>query len=116
MCSPNNTHLESVQYCLSAKIAFIYVEKPAIGVEEYFRKRWTSEFKPFVQVGYQWMYDKSLQLIKSAINNKYGHLHKIDIFVGHGLGYKPEFVNSWRSSDSNVLQTWVAIRQLSFKY
>ena len=52
------------------------------------------------------MYDKSLQLIKSAINNnKYGHLHKIDIFVGHGLGYKPEFVNSWRSSDSNVLQT-----------
>ena len=37
IATPNCHHLEAFKLCLKSKIPYIYIEKPAIGIESYYR-------------------------------------------------------------------------------
>ena len=103
--SPNDYHLEHLKDCLKYRIPYIYIEKPAIGVEEYFRdpKLINYDLK-FVQVGYQYNYSPPIKDLKNILeNNSYGHLLKLDLFFGKGLSFKENFAEEWRSKQRKAI-------------
>ena len=102
----NSYHLEIFKTCIEKKIQFIYVEKPAIGVEEFFENyphHLRKEIK-YIQVGYHMLYGQAFIKLKQIIKNKqFGELLRFDFFTGHGLAFKEEFEKSWRSKDKFAL-------------
>ena len=64
----NSSHLEIFKTCIEKKIKFIYIEKPAIGVQEFFENcpmESKKEIK-FIQVGYHMLYSQAfISLFKS---------------------------------------------------
>lgn len=102
----NQFHLEIFKKCISHKINYIYVEKPAIGVEDFFKNSLGNQFEEvkYIQVGYHMIYlDPFIKLKKIISNKELGQLIRIDIFSGHGLAYKKGFENSWRAIEKNAL-------------
>ena len=103
--SPNEYHLEHLKNCLNYSIPYIYVEKPAIGIEEYLKK---SKNKinnlKFLQVGYHYNYTSAINKLKKIIdNNSAGSLLRLDMFFGKGLAFKDNFKNQWRSLDKEAI-------------
>lgn len=104
--STNDMHLENFKVCLNKKIPYIYVEKPALGVQEYIEKRsdLDLDFLKYIQIGYHLNYIKPIKELKTLFKEGiYGELLRLDLFLGHGLAYKKEFINSWRSKNSCIL-------------
>lgn len=106
IASPNSSHLSNFKECLEKKIPFIYVEKPALGIQEYFEKKRNHDFDfiKYIQIGYHFNYiDPIIKLKKSIKEGIYGELIRLDLFLGHGLVYKNDFKNSWRSENKYTL-------------
>ncbi len=103
--SPNEFHLAHLKDCIENKIPYIYVEKPAIGVEEYINdiKSLDSSIK-FIQVGYHYVYTPEIRQLKQLITNKsHGSLLRLDLFFGKGLAFKEEFKYEWRSKNPQAI-------------
>ena len=96
--SPDEYHLEHFKDCLNKKIPYIYIEKPAIGIEEFLQKHTLENSIKFLQIGYQFNYSPAITQLKNIIeNNLYGSLLRLDIFFGKGIAFKNTFKESWRS-------------------
>lgn len=102
----NSAHLEIFKTCIKKNIKFIYVEKPAIGVQEFF-ENYPIDFKKqikFIQVGYHMLYAEAFISLKEIINSKkLGELMRFDFFSGHGLAFKENFEKTWRAQDNFAL-------------
>ena len=102
----NNYHLDIFKKCLKKKIKFIYIEKPALGVQSFFEKcpsNLKKEIK-YVQIGYHMAYAEAFLKLKKIINNKkLGELIRLDLFSGHGLAFKSDFKRSWRANEQYAL-------------
>ena len=102
----NSYHLEIFKNCIEKKIKFIYVEKPAIGVQEFYEK-YPKELKKeikFIQVGYHMLYSQAFTSLKEIIKSKkLGELIRFDFFTGHGLAFKENFEKTWRSQEKFAL-------------
>jgi len=103
--SPNGYHLEHLKKCLKNNIPYIYVEKPAFGIEEYFKSYNFSKYNlKFLQVGYQYNYSKPINDLKKIIEtNSNGNLLRLDIFFGKGISFKESFRNEWRSKQKEAI-------------
>ena len=98
--SPNDYHLKHLKDCINFQIPYIYVEKPAIGIEEFLKN--TSFDLPikFLQIGYQYNYSPAIRKLKSIIeDNSYGSLLRLDLYFGKGIAFKDNFADGWRSQN-----------------
>ena len=102
----NSNHLDIFKKCLESKIKFIYIEKPALGVENFF-KTCPIELKEhikYIQVGYHMAYSEAFIKLKKIVKNKqFGDLIRFDFFSGHGLAFKKDFDKSWRANENFAL-------------
>ena len=106
IASSNSSHLEIFKKCLDKKIEFIYVEKPATGIQEFFESSSADTFLDikYIQIGYHFNYSKPLLSLGKSISSKeFGELIRLDIFAGHGLAFKDEFKKTWRAKDKDAL-------------
>ena len=102
--SPNEYHLSHLKDCINLKIPYIYVEKPAIGVEDYLINNNENNSIKFLQIGYQYNYEPAIIQLKNIINkNSFGSLLRLDIFFGKGIAFKEDFANKWRSRNINAV-------------
>ncbi len=102
--SPNELHLSHLKDCINLKIPYIYVEKPALGIEDYLAKRNGNNGIKFLQIGYQYNYEPAIIKLKNIINEKsFGSLLRLDIFFGKGIAFKDDFKNKWRSKNINAV-------------
>jgi len=98
--TPNEVHLEAFKLCLDSQIQYIYVEKPALGVEEYYAHRLkTSPVSlGYLAVGYHFLKNKAFIDLRDIIKaGTYGRVISISISSGHGLAFKDGYRSSWRS-------------------
>lgn len=102
----NSHHLDIFKKCIEKEIKFIYVEKPAIGVQEFFKNcstKLTEKIK-YIQIGYHMAYAEAFINLKKIIkSNKFGELIRFDFFLGHGLAFKDNFEKTWRSNEKFAL-------------
>ena len=107
--TPDDTHIKVFQKCVSSEIPYIYVEKPAFEIEEYCQKNIQFLIKKikYIQIGYHFNYENGFKELSRIIkNNEMGELLRLEIFSGHGLAFKNNFKNSWRSkNDDQLFQT-----------
>ena len=102
--SPNEYHLSHLKDCINLKIPYIYVEKPAIGIEDYLTNNNENNGIKFLQIGYQYNYEPAIIQLKNIINEKsFGSLLRLDIFFGKGIAFKDDFTNKWRSRNINAV-------------
>ena len=102
----NSSHLDIFKKCIQKKIKFIYVEKPAIGVQDFFENLGNEkqDLIKYIQVGYHMSYAEAFLQLREIINNKkFGELIRLDMFLGHGLAFKEGFEESWRAKEKNAL-------------
>ena len=102
IATPNAHHLEAFKLCLKSKIPYIYIEKPAIGIESYYRTHIEENGHPakYISVGYHFPKNQAFLDLKEAIKGKiYGNTVSISINTGHGLAFKEDYLNGWRSED-----------------
>ena len=100
IATPNDIHLQAFKECLAKKIPYIYVEKPAIGIEEYYRFHITKGGFPlkYLAVGYHFLKNKAFIELKEYINKKeYGEIISMNLTTGHGLAFKEGYAKSWRA-------------------
>jgi len=106
IASSNSSHLDVFKQCIDKKIEFIYVEKPAIGIQEFFESGSANCFSnvKYIQVGYHYNYSEPLSDLRDIISSKkYGELIRLDIYAGHGLAFKEEFESTWRAIEKDAL-------------
>ena len=86
-------------------IPYIYVEKPAFGIEEYFKSYNFSKYNlKFLQVGYQYNYSQPINDLKKIIEtNSNGNLLRLDIFWVKVLPLKRVLENEWRSKQKEAI-------------
>ena len=102
--SPNENHLSHLKDCINLKIPYIYVEKPALGVEDYLKNNNEINGIKFLQIGYQYNYEPAIIQLKNIINKKtFGSLLRLDIFFGKGIAFKEDFADKWRSKNINAI-------------
>ena len=104
--TPNDTHLDVFKDCLEYNIPYIYVEKPASKVEDYCLNNFEliKHNIKYLQIGYHMNYEEGFKELTEIIqNNTMGNLLKIDMFSGHGIAYKKNFQDSWRSKDKKSI-------------
>ena len=102
----NESHLDIFKECLGNGINYIYIEKPAIGIQKYFESNLKSKFQDikYLQVGYHMNYCKPFNILNNIIQKKiYGELIRLDLFLGHGLAFKNSFKDSWRAKEKFAL-------------
>ena len=63
--SPNEYHLSPLKDCINLKIPYIYVEKPAIGIEDYLANNNENNSIKFLQIGYQYNYEPAIIQLKT---------------------------------------------------
>jgi len=102
----NSNHLNIFKKCIEKEIKFIYVEKPAIGVQNFFKNcplELTEKIK-YIQIGYHMAYAEAFIKLKDIIDSqKFGELTRFDFFLGHGLAFKESFEKTWRSKEKFAL-------------
>lgn len=98
IASPNKYHLEHFKDCINFKIPYIYIEKPAIGIEEFLQKNSLNKSIKFLQIGYHYNYTPAIKKLKNIIEaNSFGSLIRLDIFFGKGIAFKDNFLEGWRA-------------------
>ncbi len=104
ICTNNSSHLQVFKECIHKKIPYIYVEKPAIGVEDYLESKRKINNIKYIQIGYHFNYQEAfISLEKLVKSDELGKLLKFEIFYGHGLAFKDQFQNSWRANEKDAL-------------
>ena len=91
---PDELHLTAFQECIKHRIAYIYVEKPAIGIEKYVRRNCEeiNSFLKFVQVGYHLRYSKPFVELRTMLRNEQmGKPLHFYSFSGKGLAFKSSY-------------------------
>ena len=102
--SPNECHLDHLKVCINLKIPYIYIEKPALGVEDFLLKSDQNNGIKFLQIGYQYNYEPAIIKLKNIIDEEnFGSLLRLDIFFGKGIAFKKDFENKWRSKNINAV-------------
>ena len=97
---PDELHLSAFKECIRMQIPFIYVEKPAIGIEEHLNeiKKSKNSFLKFVQIGYQLRYSTPFIELRNMLDkNQIGQPLHFYSFTGKGLAFKPSYSDDWRS-------------------
>lgn len=100
IATPNNLHLDAFRLCLDMNIPYIYVEKPAIGVEDCYLKHLAEDGNPlkYLAVGYHYLKNQAFVELKRIIDTKvYGEILSFNIATGHGLAFKSCYSKSWRA-------------------
>ena len=117
--TPNESHLDSFKDCIANKIKSIYVEKPAIGVEEYCKIN-INKIKSiinYIQVGYHLNYEEGFIELKDYVSNeKMGSLLRLDMYSGHGLAFKNTFNDSWRAKSKSAIVQTVACHLINISF
>ena len=105
IASPNEYHLENFKDCLNYDIPYIYVEKPAIGIEEFIEKRSFKVPLNFLQIGYHYNYSPAITQLKKIIDDRSsGALLKLDFFFGKGIAFKDNFSQGWRAENISKIK------------
>lgn len=101
IATSNNYHLSAFIECVEKSIPFIYIEKPALQIEEYCLQNslFDSKTIKYVQIGYHMRYIDQFKELKTSItDHHFGDLVQIDIKSGKGIAFKSDFSGSWRAS------------------
>ena len=104
--SPNNTHLKYIIKILNNSKAKIFCEKPPVNNKKDLDilKNLSSNQKKRIFFNFNFRFSDLNDQIKKIINAKeLGKIIQINIISTHGLAFKKEYKNSWRSNGGNSL-------------
>ena len=113
---PDELHLTAFQECARHQIAYIYVEKPAIGIEEYVRRHCDEIHRSlkFVQVGYHLRYSKPFVELRNMLRDEQmGKPLHFYSFSGKGLAFKPSYSENWRSRRKRQIAETLSSHQVN---
>jgi len=99
IATPSNSHRAAFADCAANGIKYIYVEKPAVGIEDEWYRISASTTVNYLQVGYQFVYDQFILDLKKAFDSEmYGKMIAFNMNLCHGLAFKKEAAKCWRLS------------------
>lgn len=118
--SPNNTHVDYIKKILSQSHSLIFCEKPPAtsSVDLKYLEQLSNVDKSKIFFNFNYRYSKLSAVLEQCINsNEIGKMILINIIMSHGLAFKKEYKESWRSNGienlHNVLDT-LAIHFIDF--
>ncbi len=97
--SPTNTHYKYLEL-LENYSGYIFLEKPAVNkiYEEKKLLSFRKEMLSKIYINYNFLFSKTFRLLKKLINHKsFGKCVHFRVESSHGLAFKNEYLNSWRS-------------------
>ncbi len=108
--SPTNTHYKYLKL-LENYSGYIFLEKPAVNKAYEEKKLLTFKKKLLskIYINYNFLFSKTFRLLKKSINHKsFGKCVHFRVESSHGLAFKNEYSNSWRSKLSGGVGEVVA--------
>ncbi len=118
--SPNDTHVNYIKKILSESNSLIFCEKPPATsfIDLKYLEQLSKINKSKIFFNFNYRYSKLSSILKQCINsNEIGKIILINIIASHGLAFKKEYLESWRSNGidnpHNVLDT-VSIHYIDF--
>lgn len=112
IASPNHTHYEYIEKLLLNSDCYIFCEKPPASSIEDLEKlgQLKTEMKNRIFFNFNYRFSELSKIIKNNILSiTLGKLVSVQISNTHGLAFKNQYLNSWRSDGStnlhNVLET-----------
>ena len=108
--SPDHTHFEYLCKLLKNYNGYIFCEKPIVTKLDELKslENINKIKKEKIFFNFNFRFSKLNEIIKNEINNKkIGEISHINIFSTHGLAFKKEYQNSWRSDKNyhNILDS-----------
>ena len=104
--SPNHTHLEYIVKLLNSSKAKIFCEKPPVNNEKDLKilENLSAEDKQRIFFNFNFRFsDLNAQIEKYKNSSELGKIIQINMMFTHGLSFKKEYENSWRSDGKNNL-------------
>jgi predicted dehydrogenase len=95
ICSPNSTHFDYVKKLYKKR--YIFCEKPPVTSKKDLKKLKKFSFKK-IFFNFNQRFSSIAEILKSSQNIKMGSLLYGNIINSHGLAFKKNFANSWRSN------------------
>lgn len=105
IASPNITHFSYIEQFLKNSKCFIFCEKPPCVTLDETKKLLTlnDDDKKRIFFNFNFRFSNVSQLIKKIIDSKrFGKITHINIISAHGLAFKNDYLNSWRSASNNL--------------
>ena len=104
--SPDNTHFEYISKLLDNYDGYIFCEKPVVTKNTEFNELNNIDInkKKKIFFNFNFRYSKMSNLLKKEIiEKKIGEISHINIISTHGLAFKSEYLDSWRSDKEKNL-------------
>ena len=108
--SPDDTHFEYLSKLSKNYDGYIFCEKPIVTKFDELEKleNINENKKRKIFFNFNFRFSKFSEIIKNEINNKnIGEISHVNIFSTHGLAFKKEYLDSWRSDKNynNILDS-----------
>ena len=117
--TPDYHHLEAFKECLSLGIRYVYIEKPATGVESYISQNESivNEAVDYIQVGFNYRYSTLFKKLRKFVDDEStGDPLSFYYFTGKGLTYKESFSETWRANTSTQVIETLGSHQVNAVY
>lgn len=108
IASPNHTHLQYIIKFLNSSKVKIFCEKPPVNNEKDLKilEGLSSEHKQRIFFNFNFRFsDFSNEVKKQKNSSELGKIIQINMVFTHGLAFKKEYENSWRSDGKNNLHS-----------
>ena len=106
IASPNHTHLQYIIKLLNSSQAKIFCEKPPVNNKKDLEvlESLSIEHKRRIFFNFNFRFSKFSEEIEKCKNSlEIGKIIQINMIFSHGLSFKKEYKNSWRSDGENNL-------------
>jgi predicted dehydrogenase len=108
--SPDDTHFEYLSKLSKNYNGYIFCEKPVVTKLDELEKlvNINKDKKKKIFFNFNFRFSKLSEIIKNEINDKkIGEISHVNIFSTHGLAFKKEYLDSWRSNKNhhNILDS-----------
>lgn len=112
IATPNHTHFEYIEKLLENFNGYIFCEKPPVtsldDIDKLLKLPIKTKEKLFFNFNYR--FSRLGEVIKNySSSQKIGNIISVHFILTHGLAFKPEYINSWRSDGQknlhNILDT-----------
>jgi predicted dehydrogenase len=105
IASPNSTHYEYILKLIENSKCLIFCEKPpCVSTHEINQlQQLSDDDKKRIFFDFNFRFSQISKLIKNIIDSEnFGKITHIKIISAHGLSFKPDYLNSWRSTKNNL--------------